>query len=449
MNGRHILFGAIAALVLAAACTAGGGEESPAIVNPSASHEPVTLTMWSGFQNPEFGYLNNVIDGFEQKYPWITVNTVPGKQDTQVLNAIHSGTAPDVVMLTVPDDAIQFCASGAYIDLGPYIRADNIDLRSLVPEGALGYTALATPKSQCMLPMLTDAYGLYYNTDMFQKAGISSPPRTYSELFADAKKLTQLNPDGSIKVAGFLPIETADYEFANVVNGVQEGADWYDSSGNCRLGTDPRFAQMLEFYKSMADWYGYDNISRFFSGNGGENTEFSASNLFENEKVAMVSDGEWRVNFIENVDKSNVPYATAPYPVPDDSPDRYGVGQIGGSTLGVPRGTDHPGEAWLLVKYLALDKGAETSLARQLRNVPTLKSVLSDPVLTKDQNFQTFLDIFANPESRYKQITEIGFGDVSLYDGFVDKYLAGKVSDVKAGLEGVCSQIEQQIKLGQ
>src|SRR5205085_7600987 len=135
----------------------------------------------------------------QQKNPWIHVTTVPGKEDTDVLNAIHSGTAPDVAMITVPDDGVEFCGTGAYIDLAPYLRADHVNLDTTVPEGALGYTALADPKSQCMLPMLTDAYGLYYNTAMFRKANITSPPTTYSELFADAKKLTQLNQDGSIK----------------------------------------------------------------------------------------------------------------------------------------------------------------------------------------------------------------------------------------------------------
>ena len=205
---------------------------------------------------------------------------------------------------------------------------------------------------------------------------------------------------------------------------------------------------MLAFYKSMTDWFGYNKLSSFFSGHGGENTEFSASNLFETQKLAMVSDGEWRVNFIENIDHSKVPYATAPYPVPDNEASRYGVAQTGGSTLGVTRDSAHPEEAWLLVKYLALDTGAETFLARKLLNVPTVKAALNDPVLTKNRNFAIFMTAFADPNSRYKQITKLGFGDVSLYDPFVDKYLAGNVPDLNAGLQGLATQIDNQLKLG-
>src|SRR5919198_211825 len=183
-------------VVLAAACTAGNSNTSPSstpTVNVSGSHEPVTLTMWSGFEKPEIDYLGSVVSDFEKQYPWIHVKMVPGKQDTDVLTAIRGGTAPDVAMLTVPDDGVQFCSTGLYVDMGPYIRADHVDLSSLVPEGALAYTANAVKGKPCMLPLLDDAYGLYYNTDMFKKAGITRPPKTYSELFADAKKLTQYN----------------------------------------------------------------------------------------------------------------------------------------------------------------------------------------------------------------------------------------------------------------
>ena len=59
--------------------------------------------------------------------------------------------------------------------------------------------------TRCAMPMLADVYGLYYNKDLLAQAGITAPPKTASELDRDAKKLTLRNPDGSIKVAGFIP----------------------------------------------------------------------------------------------------------------------------------------------------------------------------------------------------------------------------------------------------
>src|SRR5262249_10449674 len=337
-----------------------------------------------------------------------------------------------------------YCSSDAYVDLAPNLKADKIDVTKIVPPGALAYTSYQG--NQCMLPMLTDAYGLYYNTDMFRQAGISGPPKTYSELFDDAKKLTQLNPDGTIKVAGFLPLATGDYELANFVNGVYSDAQWYGSDGKSTLATDPEFAKLLTFTKSMTDWIGYDKLRRWFADNGGENSEWNPRNLFEQGKLAMDFDGEWRVGFIKN-DKSDVPFATAPFPVADDHPELYGTGQIGGSTIGIPRDPAHPAEDWLLVKYLALDTNAEKMLAEQLHNIPTAVGALDDPALTADPNFKTFLDIFANPHSRYKQITTMGLDDDALYGTFVDKYLAGK-EQLQSGLEGVAKQIDDQLQLG-
>jgi multiple sugar transport system substrate-binding protein len=454
MRRRHALTTTLASIgLIAAACTAGGSTNPspPVTINPSASHAPVTLTVWTTFSKSthELSEFQSVLSTFEQKYPWITVKTVPDKADTDVLKAITAGRAqgPDVAHIFVPDDAPEFCSKNAYVDLTPYAKQDNVNLPSLVPAGALAYTSYKG--NQCMLPMLTDAYGLYYNTAMFQKAGIANPPKTYSELFDDVKKLTQFNPDGSIKVAGFLPLAVGDYELANFVNGVYSDAHWYGSDGKSTLASDPRFAQLLQFTKSMTDWLGYDKLNRFFAkyDGGKDNSEFSPSNLFEAGKLAMDFDGEWRVGFITN-DKSKVQYATAPFPVADDRPDLYGVGQIGGSTIGIPRGSAHPAEAWLLVKYLALDTQAEQRLGEALKNIPTVIPALQDPTLTGDPNFATFLKIFANPHSRYKEITTLGLTDATLYGAFVDKYLAGKEPDLQGGLQKLATQIDKQLQLG-
>ena len=386
-----------------------------------------------------------VVAEYDKKHSDVTVKVVGGINDDKITAAIRSGKVPDVVSSFTSANVGTYCGSGAWIDLNPYIKADGINISSVIPPPALRYTGYQG--KQCSLPALSDAYGLYYNTDMFEKAGIASPPKTYSELFADAKKLTTFNSDGSIKVAGLLPLQTGDYELANFVNGVYDGAQYYDSSGKCLLGSDPKFATLLKFLKSMTDWFGYDKLQRWFASVGGENGEFSPSNAFENGKLAMDFDGEWRVGFIQN-DKSKVKYATAPMAVADESPELYGAGQIGGTIIGIPRGSAHPAEAWLLVKFLALDTQAESQLGQALHNVPTTFEAAQDPTLSSDPHFKTFLDIFANPNSRYKQITPLGLTDTTLYDAFVDKYLAGKVSDLEAGLKGVADQIDKQSQLG-
>jgi multiple sugar transport system substrate-binding protein len=126
----------------------------------------------------------------------------------------------------------------------------------------------------------------------------------------------------------------------------------------------------------------------------------------------------------------------------------YGAGQIGGTIIGIPKGSSDAADAWQVVKYLALGTHAEEQLGEMLKNVPTTFPSLKDPVLSSDPQFDTFLKIFANPHSGYKQITPIGTADGDLFSAFIDKYLAGNVANLRAGLQSVASQIDRQAQLG-
>ncbi len=135
-------------------------------------------------------------------------------------------------MLSFTLDSVgQFCASGAWQDLNPYIEQSGFDV-SQFPPSVEAYTSFAG--SRCAFPFLTDAQGLYYNTDLFKKAGIADAPKTLTELEADAKKLTVFNSDGSIKVAGFVPW-FGHYEFSTPNLGNLFGAKWYNDDGTATV----------------------------------------------------------------------------------------------------------------------------------------------------------------------------------------------------------------------
>lgn len=435
--------------MITVACTAGGSSSVSAIDTSSgAAHTPVTINVWSFYTGHEFTQYQGVLDDFKAKYPWITINHTPAKSDQDYLRAVNSNSAPDIAISPGPDNVAKFCDSGAYQDLTPFLQQDGTDLTAVVPEPALRYTSYKG--NQCTLPVLTDAYGLYYNKDMFATAHITSAPKTLSELEADAKKLTVLNPDGSIKVAGFMPLN-GFYEDAALYGGVFSASQWYDANGKSALASDPSWASLLTWQKSfITDVYGpdgYQKLKDFFANLGGPNSEWSSSQGFETEQLAMAIDGEWRTAFI-TTDKATVNYETAPFPVLDSAASQYGAGTIGGDVIGIPANAAHPAEAWLLLKYLALDTGAQEKLAETLGNVPTTFEALKDPKLTATPHFQTFLDIFANPDSAFKPITVIGQADSDALASFIDDWEAGKVPDLQKGLQDVAGQIDEQFTLG-
>jgi multiple sugar transport system substrate-binding protein len=443
---RRRLVGLLALALLAAACTAGGGGDSTSAVtiDPNAQHDPLTLTVWSNFSGREAKVLTGVLESAKQKYPWMTVKHVLGKDDEAIVRAINGGTPPDVAISFVPDNAARFCQTGAWQDLNPNLQADKIDKNATWPAGIFSYTQY--DNIQCALPMLTDAYGLYYNVDLLKKAGFSTPPKTIGELTTMAKKLTEYNPDGSIKVAGFFPLFGLYQNTVNTLGHAYAG-QWYDSAGKPSLSTDPNWTKLLQWQKSLVDDIGYDKLQKFFGKLGGGDSEWSAQHGFEMGKIAMMIDGEWRNAFIA-ADKSKVNYQTAPFPVDDAQPDLYGSGQVGGTIMGIPKGVEHPAESWLLVKYMTTDTTALITLAKGLKNVPSTVESLKDPELNADPHFSTFMKIFQHPKSTFKPITPIGEVDQNLFGSLAEKHQAGKVNDLQAELVKLDDQIAKQLQLG-
>lgn len=426
--------------LFAGACTAGGGNEATVTVNPSASHEPVTISIWGAWTGRELRQFNAIFKNFTAKYPWITVKSEGGIGDQKIIQAINSGTAPDAVLSFGLDNVGKFCQSGAWQDLTPLMQQTNFDT-SQFPQSVFQYTSYQG--RQCALPFLTDAYGLYYNKDMFAKAGISEPPKTMSELVTDAKKLTVFNPDGSIKVAGLVPWN-GYYETNSVTLSVPFGCPWYNADGTQSAFTDPCWSDLVHWQKELIDFYGLDNLQRFVAGQG---NEWGAGQDFQTGRVAMNLDGEWRTAFIADY-VPNLNYGTAPWPVPDDRADTYGVGQIGGTIIGIPQGSPHPAEAWLLISWMATDTPTLVYMANNVRNVPTTLDALHSPDLEVTPQFQTFLDIFENPNSHYKPTTAIGDGDQTAISQVLDDYQIGKISDTElpAALQKAAQQVDNLLQ---
>ena len=128
-------------------------------------------------------------------------------------------------------------------------------------------------------------------------AGYTEPPKTATELLDMAVKLTKYNSDGSIKVAGFVPL-WGFYEMAPAHVAPLWGATWADSRRQEQLRSRPATGRRCcTFQKKFVDAIGYDKLRRFTSGAG--DSEFAATNLFETGKLAMNLDGEYRTAFIQ------------------------------------------------------------------------------------------------------------------------------------------------------
>jgi multiple sugar transport system substrate-binding protein len=432
---------AVGILVLAIGVAACGGKSSSGSSSGGGTasfdaSKPVTLTVWSGFTERELGIWNGALQGFHALHPNVKIKSVGAVDNNKIVASIRSGNPPDVALSFETDKTGAFCSSGGWIDLTPYIQRDHVDVNQF-PTAVRNYTQYKGKR--CALPDLADVYGLYYNKQMLQKAGISSPPKTFSELTADAKKLTVRGSGGSIKVAGFIPNE-GFYENAAAHYAPLWNAQWADAQENSVIAKSPGWTRFLQWDKGLVDWYGANNIKRFEAGAG---EEFSPQNAFETGKVAMIMDGEYRTAFIK-AEHPKLDYGTAPMPVDDSQPQLYGGGYITGNTLGIPKGAKHTGAAWELIKYLSTNTQALTKLAEGLGNVPTTPASSTATNLNDDPHFQTFLKIFTNPHTATNPLVASGDADQLLLHTFIEKWEAGQVGNLQSGLQGVDKEIDAQ-----
>src|SRR2546423_5540470 len=184
----------VGVLVLAASALASGVHRS----------SPIKLSVWA-YWSPgthELTSFSKLVAEYQKKHHEVNISVVGGVDDNKIVAAIRSGTAPDVVSSGNSYNVANYCRTAGWFDLSPLMKKDNISV-DLFPKATQYYTQYGGKR--CALPLLADTYGLYYNKALFRKAGLSGPPKTISQLTDYAKKLTQRNPDGSLKVVGLTP----------------------------------------------------------------------------------------------------------------------------------------------------------------------------------------------------------------------------------------------------
>jgi multiple sugar transport system substrate-binding protein len=431
--------GIVLATLAVGATAMGAAAQTSSRAGPQAAAAPkaAKITIWVGWSARELKEFKGVVSEYDAKHPEVQVKVVGSINDTKITNAIRSGNPPDVVSSFTSANVGIYCGTGAWIDLAPFLKKDHISL-SQFPKTSLYYTQFKGKR--CALPLLADSYGLYYNTTLFAKAGIKAPPKTFSQLLADAKKLTQRSGN-KLDVVGYDPFwgfysgNVADMtNYAPLI-----GAKYLDSKGKSILASQFAWSKLLRWQKSFVDYYGYDNLVRFQANAD----EFSASNLFERGKIAMLMDGEWRVAFLK-AEHPELKYGTAPMPVDDAHTGLYGAGSVNGTIIGIPKGGHNVDQAWALVKYLTTNNHALARFSNGIRNVPSTRSSAKSKELKPDTRFATFIKIFNNKNSLTAPITAAGNANLSLISQFTVKYQAGKVKNLHSALKTLDKQIDAQ-----
>ncbi|WP_445279759.1 ABC transporter substrate-binding protein [Streptomyces sp. DSM 118148] len=436
-TARKAAFALTASLaLLATACTGQSGSGA----SDDASKE-TTINFWHAWSAPnEVKAVKSLVAGFEKAHPNIHVNVVGNMTDDKINQALRTGgdRAPDVISSFTTNNVGKFCSSGALIDLNPFFAKSGIDPRTTFPKPMNEYTQF--DGDRCTVPLLGDAYGLYYNKTAFAKAGIAAPPKTWSEFEADAKKLT-VSRGGTYKQLGFMPNyhgweSTTEHYFG------QFSPTYFGKDGKSALATDPAFEKGFTLQKRLVDELGgFQKLERFRATLG---DEWGPRHPFHTGQVAMQLDGEWRLGMAEQA-KPGFEIGVAPLPVPDDQAGQYGKGYITGTIAGIAATSHKQNAAWELVKYMTTDTDAVVGFANGIHNVPSTLAALKSPKLKYDPRFKTFLDIAADPDSTTTPASVNGGVYLVTIQQFGYDYESGKVTDLKAGLRKTAAQIDTDI----
>jgi multiple sugar transport system substrate-binding protein len=366
------LFTAMLACMALAVAACGGGDEAATSSAPAAKGpvkdptSPVTVTFAGHVgQEPQF---KKFAKDFNTLHPNISIEfeTIPFEQVEQKLTTqIAAGNAPDAAYV---DASLvgDFGPRGAIISLEDYIaraefveKSDYVDafLDSALVDGAM-----------YGLPFDGESTGLFYRTDLFQEAGIDTPPTTWAEFEEDAKALT--DPENKQYGTAVFSTEAAYYWYPwlyQAGGGLLGGSDGTDI-----LFDDEPAKKAAEFYVNLAQYSPRD----FLNSNS-----YDGRVAFATGKVGMYIAGAWFAGVLDQeFPKIKGRWDTAP--LPED--EQCGT-TIAGDNLVIFEGSDQKDAAWLWLDYLSKkDNMAQwTYRAEGSTLLPPRKSLLESPELTQ------------------------------------------------------------------
>ena len=362
----------------------------------------IVINYWNGFTGPDGKTMTAMVQQFQQENPDIEVKMqlIPwGTYYDKLTLSLAYGGAPDVFII----QAARFPEFASFHTLRPLTDLYATTLPHL---GASQFAPVPWKESfyqgtHYALPLDTHPIGLYYNTKLFQDAGIvdaqgrAKPPATLDEFLADAKKLTKdtTGAGGPPDQWGFVIANqhTTWLTFAHQFGGdilTPDGKHGTMSSPACLQATH-LLCDLIYKYKVAPKPEGIDSWLALRQG-----------------KVAMSMEGIYMLSSLQET--TGLQFAGAP--VPQFGPDK---GVWGGShLLCEPAGADpaHVRAGWRLMRFLSahsltwgiggqvparlsvLDSKAFQSLPVQSQFAKQLSYVEYDPQIPKANALNQFVD---------------------------------------------------------
>lgn len=245
------------------------------------------------------------------------------------------------------------------------------------------------------LPTTPASTALHWNKRLFREAGLDpeKPPRSIAELEELNEKLLQRRSDGSIKVIGHLPLEPGWWA---TMWGYWFGGALWDGK-NAITANSPENLAAYEWMQSYPKRFGVENILSFRDAFG---NFASPQNAFFTERVAMVLQGVWMYNFIQNYAPPGFEWGVAPFSSVDPVT-LQDVTIVECDALVIPSGARHPKEAFEFIRYVN-SQGPMEKLCLGQRKFSPLRETSAEFIANHPNPYiEEFIALARSPNARY------------------------------------------------
>jgi len=369
------IFKVVSLLILTSlVLTACGAKATPGVEQTTAPGEstqtstPMVMTVWGSQLDPEVYQAR--LDLFAKDTPNIPVELlyIPSDYSQKVQTMIAGGTPPCIIQ--VAEDIHGYSGKGQIIPLDDYINKAGIDLVQRYGSTGGLVQAYTYNGSLYAMPDRGGALILYYNKDMFDKAGLAYPTKdwTWKEFLDAAQKLTVRTGD-TVDVYGFAAGDWWPWWMSFIY---MNGGAVLDESGKPVVNS-PESVAAMQFYNDLVYKYKVAPSPEDYANMG----QTSPDPLFAQGKVAMSMTGFWAVNGLSHVTGLNWDIAPLFQNIKPAT-------VLFGSGVAITKDCPTPDQAFQVIEFLTSADG-QMPIVEMKQDAPANAEVLrSDKFLNTD-----------------------------------------------------------------
>lgn len=318
--------------------------ESNVATATTSSTDGATITFWHSMGGVNGEAIQYLVDKFNSDNTnGITVTAEYQGSYDDAINKLKSAQIGNMGadLVQIYDIGTRFMIdSGWVVPMQDLIDADGYDVTQIEPNIAAYYTV---DNKLYSMPFNSSTPILYYNKAIFDKAGITEIPTSFSEIEAISDKLMKDGGAGEAIALGIYGWFFEQFTCKQQLNYVNNGNGRSEGATAVEFDSNGAALNILKAWKSLADKGYAPNVGR-----GGDNaiTEFSAG------KAAITLGSTASLKQILTDVNGAFEVGTAYFPKVNDS-DKGGV-SIGGGSLWALENQDDAKKAatWEFIKFL-------------------------------------------------------------------------------------------------